>query len=206
MKADYKNLTDPELVGLLGLSDGYAFEEIYKRYKYHLYIYAAKLLNNKALAEDVVQDIFAAIFANISTIKIPSLSSYLYKSVHNGVIDLHKRHKTKRNYFAFYNEYIEKGHCTTDDILRGKERSEEIEREIAKLPKKMRIIFEMSRKQYLTHLQIAEALGLKPGTVKKQLNYAITRLRSRLKCIFLLYVMYAILMLNKVISIITNHN
>lgn len=206
MKTDYLILTDPELVERLRHSDGYAFEEIYKRYKDHILIYANKLLNNNDQAQDLVQDVFTTIFVNMSTVNIPSLSSYLHRSVRNEVIALYRHHKTKRNYFAFFKKYTEEGHCTTDAILREKELNEEIEREIARLPKKMRAVFEMSRKQYLNHQQIAEASGLEPGTVKKQMYNAITRLRSRLKCIFFLYFMYAILMLNKIISLITNHN
>jgi RNA polymerase sigma factor (sigma-70 family) len=206
MKSAYQNLSDNELVGLLSLSDHQAYEEIYDRYWKRLYIYAAKISDNNTQAKDVVQDIFTDIFTKMSEINIPSLANYLHKAVRFGVYDLEKRDQTRRDYLALFKNYIEEGQCTTDDIVREKELRQEIDREISRLPKKMRVIFEMSRKQYLTHLQIAEASKVKPGTVKKQLYYAISKLRSKLSCLVFWHLLHAILALNKIIILINPHN
>jgi len=60
------------------------------------------------------------------------------------------------------------------------------EKELALLPPKMREVFELSRKSYLTHREIAEKMEISDHTVKKQINNALKILRLRIG-IFLLF-------------------
>ncbi len=55
-----------------------------------------------------------------------------------------------------------------------------IEKEIGALPPKMREVFELSRKENLSHKEIAEKLNLSEKTVKKQVNNSLKILRSKL--------------------------
>jgi len=48
------------------------------------------------------------------------------------------------------------------------------------LPPKMREIFELSRKEYLSHKEIAEKLGISEQTVSKQVSNALKILRTKL--------------------------
>ncbi|MNY44980.1 RNA polymerase sigma factor [compost metagenome] len=55
-----------------------------------------------------------------------------------------------------------------------------IDREIASLPPKMKEVFLMSRKDNLSHKEIADKLGIAEPTVKKQVNNALKTLRVKL--------------------------
>ena len=55
-----------------------------------------------------------------------------------------------------------------------------LEGEIARLPQGQRIVFIMRHHQGLKLSEIAEALGLAEGTVKRQLHAAVHRLRGAL--------------------------
>ncbi|MNH46718.1 RNA polymerase sigma factor [compost metagenome] len=55
-----------------------------------------------------------------------------------------------------------------------------IDREIASLPPKMQEVFLMSRKDNLSHKEIADKLGITEPTVKKQVNNALKTLRVKL--------------------------
>jgi RNA polymerase sigma-70 factor (ECF subfamily) len=55
-----------------------------------------------------------------------------------------------------------------------------LEAEIARLPQGQRIVFIMRHHQGLKLTEIAEALGLAEGTVKRQLHAAVHRLRDAL--------------------------
>ncbi|MNI91450.1 RNA polymerase sigma factor [compost metagenome] len=52
--------------------------------------------------------------------------------------------------------------------------------EIAKLPAKMREVFELSRLEDLSHREIAERLNISESTVKKQVQNALKILKARL--------------------------
>ncbi|MNY37362.1 RNA polymerase sigma factor [compost metagenome] len=49
------------------------------------------------------------------------------------------------------------------------------------MPPKMREVFEMSRREGLSHTEIGERLGISDLTVKKQVSKAVTILRKKFK-------------------------
>jgi RNA polymerase sigma-70 factor (ECF subfamily) len=201
MNVDYKSFTDAELAGKLNLSDDAAFREIYNRYWGFLYNHARRMLKDNEKAEDIVQDTFTTIYAQVGLIdynKI-ALGPYLYTVVRNAVITLINREKLQFNYIASLQTYANAGEFITDNLIREKEIKRQIEQEIAELPPKMRAIFEMSRKAHLSHKEIAKAVKVSEGTVKKQLYYAIKILRSKLSSFLFFTVMYFILKINKML-------
>jgi RNA polymerase sigma-70 factor (ECF subfamily) len=192
MNTDYRNLPDSEL-GPLIKYDHKAFEEIYKRYWAVLYSHAKRLIKNSQTAEDIVQNLFVKLLSDVIEYKQSSIWSYLYTSLRNEVIDVIRHDKVKLAYVADKHAIV--GNYITDDTVRENELKMQIEREIANLPEKMRDIFELSRKKFYTHKEIADEVGVSEGTVKKQIYYAITRLRSKLSCLFFWSVMNIILMI-----------
>ncbi|MNL51185.1 RNA polymerase sigma factor [compost metagenome] len=68
----------------------------------------------------------------------------------------------------------------TDHLVRENQMAILIEKEIAALPLKMREIFEMSRKQHLSHKEIADQLQLSEQTVSKQVSNALRILKAKL--------------------------
>ncbi|MNY64348.1 RNA polymerase sigma factor [compost metagenome] len=83
-------------------------------------------------------------------------------------------------YISSISEFAEKDNCITDHLVREKELSALIEREILALPPKMREVFELSRKGNLTHKEIAVKLNISEKTVKKQVNNSLKVLRTKL--------------------------
>jgi len=198
MKADYTLYSDAQLADLLNQRDKEAFEEIYNRYWGLLFSHANKMLRDEDQAQDVVQELFANLLSQMGEFYYKStISSFLYTSVRNMVLNLIRYNKVRVNYADSLQDYYNKGEWATDEVLRENELSRQIEKEIQNLPPKMRAIFELSRKQYLSHREIAEATGVSEGTVKKQLYYAIAKLRSKLSSLFWLQLMSAILWLNR---------
>lgn len=177
----YSKLTDQELAVLLKESDHDAFAEIYNRYWGLLYIHARKILQDEDDVKDVIQELFVSLWNKAGEIEFTtSLSSYLYSAVRNRIFNLIEHQKIKVNYVASIGSFMEQGEATTDALVRYRELAQLIEKEIALLPPKMREIFELSRKEYLSHKEIAERLNISDKTVRKQVNNAIRILRLRL--------------------------
>ena len=198
----YKTLTDAELFEKFNhydqQSDHYAFQEIYDRYSPPLLLLARKMTKNYDLAQDLVQDLFTYLLMKKGSLEQPrELNLYLYKALRNLTISKLRRNKLNADYInalaLFANNFDGSSHTT----LEAKELQETIEREILNLPPKMKAIFEMSRKEYLNHMEIAEAAGISKGTVTKQIVNAIKILRSKISIFFLLSFMVAILWFNK---------
>lgn len=174
-------LTDDELVTLFNRGNETAFSEIYERYWSVLFLHARNLLRENEEAADIVQELFAAFYSKGGTIIInQSLSAYFYKAVRNKVLDHLKHKKVMDLYLKSINHFIANGELVKEDLLREKELAEIIENAITALPPKMREIFILSRKQHLSHQQIALQLNISSHTVKSQISNALKILRVKL--------------------------
>ena len=177
----FKSLPDHELVGLLKAGEHAAFVEIYERYWTVLYLHARKILRNEAEAEDVVQEIFSSLWLKRENIFLKStLSSYLYSSVRYKIFNQIEHKKVISDYLKSLQQFIREGELVTDELYREKELADLIEKEIQALPSKMKQIFELSRKQYLSYKEIAEQLEISEHTVKSQVSNALRILKLRL--------------------------
>lgn len=172
------------------MQDGnkYAFEEIYERFNGLLYIYACKMVPDREDARDIVQEIFVYLWSN-PDIKIKSqLSAYLYTAVRYKIFDWLDKNKSRSNYLQSLESFADQGDYVTDNYIREREFASLIEKEVSLLPPKMRLIFEMSRRQNLSQKEIAEILQLSDKTVKKQMSNALKVLRLKLTSFLLLAV------------------
>jgi len=177
----YGTNTDQELYSLLKSKDEHAYEEIYNRYWLVLYRHAWKMLQQEEEARDVVQDIFLMIWNKGEVINLTgSLSSFLYAAVRNKILDLYKRKKVMEMHLASLKDFALDKEDTTDHLVRTRELSEIIEREISLLPVRMREVFELRRKKHLSYKEIAAEMGISELTVKTQMNNAIKELKVKL--------------------------
>lgn len=198
MTNKYKTYPDSELAALVMQQDTNAFEELYQRYWGLLYSFSRKMLRDDDEAKDVVQETFTKLYQHAPNLQDQhKVVPYLYQSARNAILDLVRHQKVRQTFYANFKDFYSKGEFITDHQVRENELAKLIEQEIENLPPKMRTMFELSRKQYLTHKEIAEATGASEGTVKKQLSNAIIRLRSKLTCIMMLQAMAFILWINR---------
>ncbi|WP_316823084.1 RNA polymerase sigma-70 factor [Pedobacter gandavensis] len=180
--AAYSTHSDQELAVLLNAGNHTAFAEIYKRYSSVLFLHARHMLREEEGAKDVIQELFATVWSNYNQIDLSiNLSAYLYKSVRNIILNMVRHDKVKEAYLADLGTFVEQGTVQTDELVRYKDLKRRIEEEIRQMPPKMRVIFELSRNENLTHGEIAARLGISTTTVKKQVSNAVGILRKKFK-------------------------
>jgi RNA polymerase sigma factor (sigma-70 family) len=144
---NYNNLPDLQLVGLLRDSDEAAFIEIFERYYILLFSFTIRRLNDKAISKDLIHDAFASIWENRETINIQGeLIAFLFTVVKNRILDHYKRKKITQEYAENFQPYLDQIQNNGDQVVRHNGIQALIEREIAALPEKMRIAFELRRK------------------------------------------------------------
>jgi RNA polymerase sigma-70 factor (family 1) len=185
---DYQNFTDQELTVLLKNSDHAAFTEIYHRYKRLLYTHAYQRLRNEEEVDDIIHELFTALWLKRDAIQFnTNLAGYLYTAVRNCILDYVAHQKVESTYLSSFGSFLNQSENFTDFLLREKQLSALIDREIAALPPKMRAVFELSRKENLSHEEISIRLGITKKTVKSQVNNALKILRARLSVIAWIY-------------------
>jgi RNA polymerase sigma-70 factor (family 1) len=188
----YSSLPDQELLHLLQEGEQAAYTEIYHRYFHLLYRHAYKKLRDEEQAKDIIHDLFAALWAKRDVkLNTGNLAGYLYTAVRNRIFDFFAHQKVESNYIQSIKSYINTvTSMATDSLIREKQLRDYIEKEIQALPPKMRIIFELSRKENLSHQEIAARLNISENNVSKQVNNAIRILRTKLGLFAYLYFLH----------------
>ncbi|PTS95633.1 hypothetical protein DBR11_20865 [Pedobacter sp. HMWF019] len=189
--------TDEQLTALWLHQAPNAFELIYRHYFKPIYHFSHKMLADEQQAEDATQQLFANLLEKKDQLEITSIKSYLFKSIRNIHIDLARSKKTRIDYITAFKDIYAKGEYSTDNQVIENDLIRQIEKEIENLPPRMKAIFKMSRQQYLSNKEIAEAQGLSQQTVKNVITTAMEKLRRGLSDMFLLNLMWLILWWHK---------
>jgi RNA polymerase sigma-70 factor (ECF subfamily) len=187
--ADYKTISDNELVSLLKESDHSAFNEIYHRYFTLIYVHAYKKLMDEDQAKDIIQELFTKLwFKRESLPEINNLAAYLISATRNKIFDLFAHEQVKQKHYDSLHDFLSSSPVvSTDYNLREVQFKAYIDQQIAALPIKMRVIFEMSRKEELSYKEIAEQLNTSENNVSKQVNNALRLLKTKLGAVLYLY-------------------
>jgi RNA polymerase sigma-70 factor (ECF subfamily) len=181
--------TDAELLLLLRDESEPAFTELYQRHWRTVYRNAMRLLQSPVDAEDVVQQVFESIWKRRQQIEIQtSFDGYIFSVAKYVAISIIERNIARYGSVESLSEKLEKA---VDPAIESELDAERLEIAINQivdtLPPKMRDIFLLSRREFLTHKQIAEKLQISEDTVKKQVHNALKILRERLGDAILLW-------------------
>lgn len=182
----YLTLSDNELAALLKEGDEHAFTAIYDRYFWLLHAHAYKWMRNRADTKDIIHELFSNLWAKREILILEDkLAPYLYASVRNRIFNQLAREKYAVQYSDSLEDFIAQGECETDHLIRERILMEIIEAGIAEMPRKMREVFQMSRKQQLSHKEIAEQLAISEDTVRKHIQHGLKILRPKLEMILI---------------------
>jgi RNA polymerase sigma-70 factor (family 1) len=178
--SSFQTLSDLELVALLKEGDTGAFTEIYRRHWHLLYLHTRKLLDDKNEVKDLVQEVFFTLWTKAKELDVrTNVKGYLYVTARNKVLNA-IRDKKGSTFIELIAEEITAMDYTTVQEIDERELAALINAEIDQLPPKMKLIFELSRKEFLTHKEIAERLDMNEEAVKKQISRSIKILKLKL--------------------------
>lgn len=184
---DYLTLSDNELSALLISGDHRAYEQLYHRYSRLLFSYAMKKLRDEEQAKDITQEFFTELWdKRETTVFSTNISGYFFSAINNRIVNYFLRENVKSKFVSYVADNLPGIVANTDHLIRENQLMALIEKEIQPLPPKMRVVFEMSRKQHLSYREIAEKLDISERTVENQVSNALFRLRTKLGLVFFL--------------------
>jgi len=174
--------TDEQLLQLMQDGSGEAFTELYKRHWPSVYRNAMRLLRSRADAEDVVQQLFESIWNRRSRLDIRgSFAAYLFTGARYSAIHLVEKNIEKYACVSSLAADLEKNaHPSIESGMDAKALEITIDGIVDTLPVRMKEVFLLSRKENLTHKEIAERLNISEETVKKQVYNALKLIRQHL--------------------------
>ena len=171
-------INDSVLINALKEGDANAFNFLVDTYHHKLCVYACNLTKHNDLAEDIVQNVFMAIWTKKHKLKEDFvLKSYLYKSVYNEFVDQYRKEKPVLS--------LEKKHFKTLSSIVEEEDDNSLEKlmklvrqEIENLPPKCKQTFLLSKQDGLTNKEIAKFLNVSTKSVEAHITKAFSILRN----------------------------
>lgn len=178
---NYQNLSDNELIVFLREGNAAAYTEIYDRYFQLMFVFAYKKLRDEELSKDFVQELFGGIWEKRSDLlDNANFIGFLYISMRNKILNFFAHQKVEGKFTDYLEVYLKGASAEPSDyLIREKQLNLYIEKQIQQLPKKMRVIFELSRKEFLTHKEIASKLETSEHNVTKQITNALRIIKSK---------------------------
>ncbi|HXV76237.1 MAG TPA: RNA polymerase sigma factor [Candidatus Polarisedimenticolaceae bacterium] len=149
------------------------FPELYRRHGRALYGTALRLTGRPEDAEDVVQDVFLAWHRRRPDLPPEQLGRWLTRVAVNAALDRLRRSRRWRT------EEFDESRPGIDGA--PAELAVDLERAVARLPEKARLVFLLHDVEGLAHRELAEVLGATVGTTKSQLFRARTMLKEAMK-------------------------
>lgn len=161
--------------------DEESFELLFKKYYLPLSRFVWRYVNSKAVAEELVQEVFADIWdERTQWSPRQSLQAYLYQTVKNRALDYLKHQKVRQEYDPEWMEQKENPTINFKDDRREERIRRAIQREIEKLPARSKMTFKLHRYDGLTYKEIADVMDVSVKTVESQMTRTLKRLRERL--------------------------
>jgi len=160
--------------------DERAIEALYERYSGPLYSLAYQVTGGDRFAQDVVQEVFVAVWKNAGRFDSArgSLSSWLFALARHKAIDLVRGEANVRRHTADVDLELEEAADDVDQEAWRRVRRDAVRAAMAQLPEAQRVAVEMAFFGGLTHVEISEALGIPLGTAKTRIRTALLRLRD----------------------------
>ncbi|MGJ1536295.1 RNA polymerase sigma factor [Sphingobacterium multivorum] len=182
------NTNDLNTLSLLADGDEAIFSQVYESYWEDLFKYVMRILNDLDETADIVQESFISFWEIKAQVpRIRSLKAYLFILARNKAFKrLKEKLKNQHLVEQMSSFYAEHG-ATSPESMELKELSDWIDTEINKLPERMREVFILSRKQYLSYQEIAQLLNISDQTVKKQIYNSLKFLRQHIDPAYLPY-------------------
>jgi RNA polymerase sigma-70 factor (ECF subfamily) len=173
---------DNELVEKLCKGDVTAFDQVYEKYAGKLYSFSLKYLKSTLESEELVQSVFLKVWENQKNLKKEaSFKSYLFTIAYNEICNLFRRRKYQQKFIDKTKDEKTEASVEAEEQLDYQFVLEQVDRIIAQLPEKQRLIFVKSRHENKSTKEIAAELGLSPGTVDNYLSESLKFIRAKLK-------------------------
>lgn len=171
-------LSDEKLLKLIAKSREAAFAELFERYWKILLDKALKILKQREMAEDVVQEVFTDLWKKRTGLKVDKVAAYLHTSVKYKAISQIRKNKIPLSELG-HAEHLFSAYAV-EDMVDYWELTGLLEYYIDELPEKCQKVFRMSRFQHLRNREIATALNLSVKTVEKHITRATHSLKVKL--------------------------
>ncbi|TDX01539.1 RNA polymerase sigma-70 factor [Dinghuibacter silviterrae] len=172
------HLSDQALLALLKQGQESAFTEIYRRYWERLLGVGYAYTRNKEAAEEIVHDVLLRLWRQRAGVDIESLGAYLGTAVKFSVFKALLKEKRRSDIRS--RMPLTESSASDEDAIEARFLKDYLDGVIENLPEKCRLVYQYSRGEQLSVVEIAERMQISPKTVESHITRALRTLRHSL--------------------------
>ncbi len=170
-------MTEHELIRNAKRGDRSAIEALYRSYAPRIYTLVRRLTGDDAQAEDAAQEAWLRAIRALPGFKGQALfSTWLHRIAVNCALYGRRRRERAKERELYLDDSFTAREVVGEPLLHRR-----LERALDRLPERMRRVLVLHDVEGYTHEEIAELMGVAPGTCKSQLFKARAKMRSMLR-------------------------
>jgi RNA polymerase sigma factor (sigma-70 family) len=176
--------SDYDLLALVRQGDREAFAQVYDRYSEAAYSLAVRIVRDRDLAADVVQDAFLAVWKNARAFDPArgQASTWILTMTHNKAVDLVRREQRRRaDQLDEDRLEVPSSEASPDHLAWLSSARGQIREAMERLPEHHRQVIELAYFGGYSQSELAQILAVPMGTVKSRTFAALKALRVALE-------------------------
>ncbi len=175
-------MKEKQIIKSLKEGDREAFSMLYKQYWEKVYHFCELYLNNREVAEDVVQEVFIKVWESREFIREDdNFKGLLFIVTRNLIFNQHRKNLNEDFYkMTVLSAMRNSSYDDLEEEIAAYNLGEYIDRLIEELPERRRIIFNLSRKEHKSYKEIASQLHISQKTVENQVGEALKFLKKNI--------------------------
>lgn len=160
-----------------------ALRRIYDKYKVHLLKISTALLNDKAVAEDVVHDVIVSLAQSAQSVRVTgNLRSFLATCVANRARNINGWQRIRATVDLLEAETTVSKSPRPDEWVVRNEQLDRLNNALSQLPYEQREVITLHLHGGMKFKRIAELQASSINTVQSRYRYGLDKLRSLLDC------------------------
>ena len=158
-----------------------SFSLLIDKYQQRLYWHIRRMVLNHDDADDVLQNTFVKVFANLKNFKGDSkLFSWMYRIATNEAITFMQQRAKKQGISNEEVQQKELNKLESDVFFDGDEIQLKLQKAIATLPEKQQLVFKMRYFEEIKYEEMSEILTTSVGALKASYHIAVKKIEEYL--------------------------
>ena len=158
-----------------------AFAVLLNTYSQPVYWQIRKMVANHDDANDLVQNVFLKAWNNLSNFRGDAkLSTWLFKIAINESINFLNKEKQRQQISEDSDDSYLLNNIEADEYFDGDGLQAELQKAIARLPEKQRLVFNMRYFDEMKYEEMSEILGTSVGALKASYHHAVKKVTDYL--------------------------